>query len=392
MRHLVPGLAALLAVLAAVACSGEERGSDQPPSSVGQDQLAIMVLSADTLGAAAAGLQLDAETSGVRDNEAAAAGSLDPDDNAAELERAGRITGYELDYADSDLTALAAAEGIYEIGTRVQLFTDAGAASQFLTRQIADYVRLDGAGTSSAYRLNGVSTFSVDIGDEAIGLTTGIGLGQIPLHGTLVSFRVGPLLATAQLLRSDDVDDAIRVQQIARTLEQRIEGVLRGEVTGEPVPLPAPRSLGPPASDLDPATMALRLEDLPAGTAVADEGYVDDTTAVATFRRSFDVSSLLRLETEVRLLGSSAEASLALAGIAEELETGASVERPAAADLGDDSLAISAVLETEQSYAVVVQVGRAVGAVLAVGDTVDPATVRDLARALVARMDSAFGG
>jgi hypothetical protein len=62
VRHVTLALTTLAALVAAVACSGEERGSDRPPSSVGPEQLAIMVLPAGTLGAAAAGLQLDAET------------------------------------------------------------------------------------------------------------------------------------------------------------------------------------------------------------------------------------------------------------------------------------------------------------------------------------------
>jgi hypothetical protein len=420
----------LLVVLAlvAAACGGghhsEPRAPTDEPGRIGVDRLALMVLPQRVLGAPAVGLAIDRDASGRNDNAAAAASSIDPDDTAAALRRAGRITGYELDFVDSGLTTLTGDGGVYEVGTRVHLFRDRTSAHAFLAKQIGDFERLAGADSANGPSLRGVSTFPVArVGEEAWGVTASIAFGGIRTYGTFVAFRRGRLVGTAGLLRKNVEDDVTLVLGIARTLAERMEGVAAGRAEGLRAPLveqPAPQP-GPPPGEFDPAEMTLALADLPAGSSVLAEGYTAAAGTVATFHRVFDVDGasfagvrLVRLESGASLFDRAFGADAALATIRSTFRPvarsviGDAVGGAAARDvrvarlpnlgLGDDAVGFRSSFRSAgrrvDGWFVFVRVGRALGSVFAIAEGAGAARfdVGPLADSLAARLAAGFRG
>jgi hypothetical protein len=401
---------ALIAAAVLSACSG---GGDPepPPTDVSVEQLAIMVVPKDELGEPAAGLELDARNSGADDNAGAAVSSIDPLDTADGLARAGRITGYALDYVDPGLTSLTGEAGVFQLGTRVHLFQDDRAAEAFLAKQESDFVRLEGEVREDGVQVSRVETFAVDdLGDDSFGLTAVIAFQGVRTSGTFVAFTVGRLVGTTGLLRGASVaGDVGAVTAIARSLEQRMRGVLAGEIVDEPEPLPREEpGLGPPPGEFDPAAMALAPADLAAGAGIEREGYVDDPDAVAAFERVFasrglelDGSRLVGLASGARLYDSAVIASFALDALDAGAATGpaalagagdgTALAGPIARDgVGDAAVAFESASGGRRVTVLFVRVGRAVGWLAAVLAERGPADVGALARTLAGRVDAGF--
>ncbi len=417
------GLFALSAI--ASACGSGDDELKQALASLRDNDLAIMVLPQDQLGDEVADLEVDF-ASGFQDNKGRADDTIDPDDTADDIEKAGRINGYGLTFTDPSLSALDAGEGLLSAGTEVELFQDGSAASDFIAKQVDDYQRLEGGEVEEGVTLKDVDTFAVDgLADEAIGIRQKIDFFGLEMFGTVIVFRLQRLLGVATLARADDADTNSQVEEIARSLEQRIEGVLLGDITGTPVPIPeadgdgatAPRPAGAP----DLAAMTLSLDDLPRGVSIDREGYVADDDTVASYDRVFDLgqarigaSQLISLENGLDLYEGSSEAVLIFTTF-EELFTGASAEeffasalseggafeatdiRPASValpNLGDDAFAVrvsfGAPLGSFESVFVFVRAGRAFGSLVLTASAGDVyvSDVVLLAQAMTKRMEA----
>jgi hypothetical protein len=251
-------VAALMAGCLVVAACGDEEGdlterdvSDELERALGsmaENDLAIMVLPQEDLGEEFGNLEID-DDSGFKDSEEETDETIDPDDTAGDLERAGRISGYDLSYSDPSLSALGAGEGIIAVATELDLFKDASAASDFLAKQVEDHLRLEGQQIQGDWMLEEVETFAVvGLADEAVGIRARARLGDIQAYETVVSFTLDRLVGAADVFRADDADVSSQVEGIARALEERIRGVLLGHIGGTPVPVPQaeeePLSLG----------------------------------------------------------------------------------------------------------------------------------------------------
>lgn len=256
------GIAFLFATcLAVLAACGGGNGADELEralQSVTENDLAIMILPQEDLGEEFADLEID-EDSGFVDNEQAADGTIDPHDTADDLEQAGRINGYELGYEAPDwFSVLEAGQGVIAVDTEVVLFEDGPAASEFLAKQVDDSLRLEGEEIQTGITLEEVETFQVvGLADEAVGQRRRISFGDAQMYGTVVGFRLDRLLGSAAIVRADDANVNSQVEEIARALEERIEGVLLGDVVGTPVPLPqAEEEESPPAAATSPTAVA----------------------------------------------------------------------------------------------------------------------------------------
>jgi hypothetical protein len=369
--------------------------------------LAVMVLPQAELGPDFAAYDLW-EGSGPVANPAAAEGTPDPGDTAATLAAAGRLAGYELEYA----------RGLVSVETGVERFRDEVGAQAHLERQAADLQRLEGEDVGEGVRLSGVRIFAVDgLGDAAVGMTARASFAGSGVRATIVSFRLGTLAAAATIVRPDDADVGGRVTDLARSLERRMLGVLRGEVTGPPVALPRVTAAGAPAAAA-PAlpAMALRLADLPEAT-LTRAGYVRSDTAVAEFHREFGLSRgrlgrsrPTAIESQVDLAENAATAHIQLDLLRESGERvflkdfdslfrgksdvelrGARVKRLDVPKAGDESVTFraTAVVNDRRFTAVFtfVRVGRVVGLVNVYGfrGPIYAADVLPLARRQAAR-------
>jgi len=433
----VATLFALSAV--ASACGGgddelKQAGGDdelkQALESLWENDLAFMGLPQDKLGDEFADLEVEA--SGFQDNRARADYTIDPEDTADDLEEAGRINGFVLAYADPALSALDAqdaGEGLAGVSTEIDLFKDGDRASDFLAKQIDDFQRLEGEEVDGIV-LEEVETFAVDgLADEATGLRLQFSSDDVQGYVTFVAFRLGRLVGTATLSRADDADVNSQAEEIARALEQRIEGVLLGEITGTPVAIPEAvdvfeeATVTPPAGIPDLASMALSLDDLPADVFIGREGYVEDEDTVASYEREFyqgpralppDTLPGHSLESDIDLYDSAAEAAVAtrkleavwMSESAEELvasgfdeaggyePTNVQSKSLLLYDMGDKSLAVRVSFDTPEgsydSVLVLVRTGEVVGTLIVTGlaGRVGVTDVVPLAEAMTERMEA----
>jgi len=414
-----------LAAVASACGGGNDDELDQALQSVQENDLAIMVLPQEDLGEEFVDMEIDGD-SGFAGNEEAADDTIDPEDTADDIEQVGRVNGYSLGYETPDwFSALQAGEGLLTVGTDLDLFEDAEAASDFVLKQANDYLRLEGEEVEAGITLEKVDVFAVDkLADEAMGVRARASFGDMDMYLTFVGFRIDRLLGSASISRADDADVLSQVEDIARALEERIEGVLLGDIGETPVPTPqaeeeataaAPSEGGP-----DLAAMALSLDDLPAGVSIDQEGYVEDEDTVASYEREFDLglahigsSRAMWLESDIDLYEDAAEASSAFATnellmatsesapelFASFLSEGAGVEvtnvraeRLPTPGLGDESMAMRLFVDwpfgsCESNY-VLVRTGRVVGTLVLTGleGNVDAADALPLAEAMAARM------
>jgi hypothetical protein len=420
-----PLLAISLAVVAACGGAGDSDNElERALRSVTENDLAVMVLPQEDLGEEFAALEID-DDSGFKDNEEAADETIDPDDTADSLERAGRINGYELLYSAPSLSVLEAGVGVIEVATEVDLFRDAGVASDHLAKQVEDWQRLEGEQVEAGVTLEKVETFAVKgLADEAVGLRARGTFGEVQFYETVVAVRLDRLVGAAYAYRADDANVNSQIEAIARALEERIEGVLLGDIGGVPVPVPQADEEAaappPPEGGPDLAAMALSLDDLPAGASIDHEGYVEDEDTFASYEREFDVgfvgignSRPMGVQSEIDLYENAGEASSAFATneafiamgesdpefLAFLLSEGADVpftnvrvEPVSAPGLGDELAAAHFFLDTSlgrfETTQIFVRLDRAIGMLSLMGPAgkVDPTDAVSLAEAMAARM------
>jgi hypothetical protein len=245
MRHLFTVLAAL-ALLSASACGGGGQ-ADLTDREITDGELSLMALPLSDLGSQYADFELD-DTSGLQSNEQAIEDAFDKEDEAADVERFGRVKGYEEDYLSSE--ALMEGTGPFYISTVVVLHERADGAAGNLKDGVEDAQRAVG-GTKEDTTLEATEKFSVeDVGQEAVGLLqkgSAEADDGATFHRTIVGFRQGRLIGSVSILRLDDEDVRDEATALARKLDQRILAVLRGEVEQ-----PAPTSKPGPAATSEP--------------------------------------------------------------------------------------------------------------------------------------------
>jgi hypothetical protein len=288
------------------------------PEPVEDDQLAVMVVPRDQLGAIAKGLDLD-DDSGPYGNKEAAEDTIDRRDTAASLRAAGRVGGYELEYSSPRALDIWRSGGGYtDITTSVELFENPSDAAVYLDTQARDFARFEGRNIGPGARLTKVDVTRVtDIADSAWALRGTIQFGKIVSHGTILAFRHGRIVGAVSIGRGDTRNITGPARIAARALDHRIAAVLDGTLADKPVPLPlAP---GPGSVDRLKA-MTLSLQDLPAGITVAAEGRKQASTSKFVYFRSFKVegtpvfgSRLLTLRAESQLLATEGDARTGLA-------------------------------------------------------------------------------
>jgi hypothetical protein len=346
-----------LAVLAALLGAGAAQPRPAP-GGVTTEQLALMVVPKSQLGSVADGLEI-ALGSGVEDNAAAADDSLDPKDDAAQLARAGRLTGYALEYDDLAFDSLVRQRGVVSVQTTVSLFTSSSAANEFMTKGIADATKYAGRYVGDGLYLDEVGVNAVTgLGDRAASMTGSGRFGSARFHETSIGFRTGTIFAEVTIARADAkpaLDDALR---IAQKLARRIGLAASGTLRERPVAVPETAKQGRPPADGPALTpMVLTPGDVGPGARVARQAYVADREAIGSFERAFAPlrlggSVLTALESDVSLLrspreskGSFRQVQLAYSSpdlarlFTDELGSPAEVELHEALPAGDDAIA-----------------------------------------------------
>jgi hypothetical protein len=328
-------VAALAVACLAGSASGDRRtAGHRADTQISAAELALMPLSLSDLGPSAAKLPLSHD-SGVHTNTAAAQ-DTNTATTAATFSRLGRLTGYELDYSDPALAALASGHGLTEISTEVSVFRDASAASAGLAFERKDDLTV--APLRSPLLSLTASTFSVaKVGDASFGLDVvarPIGIGA--LYDTGVAFRLGSMVATVAITgAAPDGLDPLALS-LGRKLAARMKGVLTGKVGGTPVALLPKLKAGPPAHGPDLSKLTIGPSDL-AGAKTTHQGYsVDnDLHPLSEFDRELSpAGSFAFIEATTALFGSASQARITSALLIDTLASKQALDQTLGPDFG----------------------------------------------------------
>ena len=226
------GATILLLAAVAIACGGGDK-AETDAQEVSDEDLAAMVLTQSDLGPELAELSLE-ESSGFDTNEARLQEADDPEDEAHDQQTFGRLNGFDRQFFGPE--ALLGGQGVLLIALGATLFADADGASGYLEDEVQDVERHVGQ-TDLEMLLEAADRFEVSqVGDEAIGLRTRASMlseeGEpARIYVTYVWFRRGNLIGDIAVARMDDEDASARALELAKRLDERIQAVLRDELT-----------------------------------------------------------------------------------------------------------------------------------------------------------------
>ena len=206
-----------------VPASSSSSDDETKPTEISESQLAYMVLDHSELGKEYDDFFLTVE-SGFETNDDYGGG-----DSAyiRNLVRMGRLTGYKDGYANYTNDS-----GVFFVQTSVSMFRDTAGASELVQQSLQDAEESDAEGVTTS----SITPFDTPrIGDEAVGFVARRDLGAEDgeggsLFGTHVVFRVGSLTADVQIASDDDEDIRSDATDLAAKLEQRIAGVISGDI------------------------------------------------------------------------------------------------------------------------------------------------------------------
>ena len=303
-----------------------------------------MVLQPEDIEAGLPGVDMRLDDGGYTDNESAADNTPDPDDTGADLEARGRIEGYSYNYSNpadpvfSFSSSSPADPVVVTVGTSVDLFDTPESASAFIQRQMDDLRRF--AEESDEIVLEEFQeSVTPDLGDDTVAawLILDPADEENKSSGALVMWRRGPVVALLGILsrggqdRSADVEELARqTEELALRMDQRIDGVLAGEITATPLmPTPAHTSqasltlLNDPDEDVplegyNLPEMLISLADMPEGTVIEMEGFVGGLGPSREYEREFasegtiislGSSRIISIITRVRLYTNTLDAS-----------------------------------------------------------------------------------
>ena len=214
------GATALICGALLAGCGGGK--SPDVTRNVTRADLGRMALSKRALGPLAKGLEDRKGESGPTGNRAGADDTVDPRDTARTLARAGRVTGYQWNYA---ARRRPAPKGVLGMSIEVELFRTEKAASRYLKKQIHDFERFGGRDLEGL-KLASVETFDVgDVGDEAQGVRAVARFGKDALFDTVVGFRRGRVVGSAAVFLGRELVISSDVERIADALDDRIKRV-----------------------------------------------------------------------------------------------------------------------------------------------------------------------
>ncbi len=241
-------LLAPLAMLSFI-CSGSGT-SDLSKRDLNDSELIAMALPREELGSAYSAFTAD-EDNGLQTLEDRVADATDEDDERADLQRAGFAKAYDQNYISQD-AAFGGSEGVFLVGTSVDLYGDAAGALVDWNDQLTnDFPNEVGKADADGATITSYDAYETpNIADEAAGrvlhIDTGEDSGGLKFTATIAYFRRGRIVAGVGLGRLDDKNVQDEVVSIAQQLDKRIVGVLKGKIRprGEPTVEPTPGPLG----------------------------------------------------------------------------------------------------------------------------------------------------
>lgn len=300
MRWALAG-GAIFGVLAFL--SGSAAG--QPLATPTRAQLQLMPLPQSVFGSEAGPLRVDS-SSGWTSNKESANDDFDATMTARKLARIGRIIGFDVEF--DDLTKASRPGLLVDADSDVDLFRSESGAARYFALQLSEFHRFEGKKLQNGLSFDHVSYFAVPRIAGAEGIRFRIHAGALTLWETGVEFRIGVLVASAGLGRTDTKDVQTEPRLLATALNRRIHGVLAGTVHDKPLTQRIAKlgGLGRPPGGPDLSKMTPLAIDFTGRAKPTRESYVRDSDDVAKFIRTFNSvrfgsSTLALLEATVEL-------------------------------------------------------------------------------------------
>jgi len=163
----------------------------------------------------------DAATEPMSNPDLLTRATLDPNDEASDIVRFGRVTGAAGSYPGDDSVAYV----------WIDVLSDADAAHGYLLDYAGDVFKGAGGTHAPDAAALGVAEFPMEAGEEAIGLD----LTDPDGRETAVVFRLGRIVVWASYARDDEADTRVALQYLADEVSDRVITTL---TTGSPA---APR-------------------------------------------------------------------------------------------------------------------------------------------------------
>lgn len=257
MSSRIPVLLAFISTVLAVgmlaACGGGGEGEDVTGPNITDADLTMMVLSMAELRDVYPGFE-GIEVSSFKTNEQTAAEDFNPQDEAEDLQRFGRVKEYIRTYGSPEMEEPLGPEQAFLLASRVQLFQEAEGASGYLKDDLAE-MEADAGKESEGAVVEQAKRFKVKgIGDESAGMRARMVFPEdngpgIEAYGTWVFFRRGCLLASVVLVTMEDTDVSATVEALSREADNRIQAILLLAAQVTPTPAqPTPTAAQPTAT------------------------------------------------------------------------------------------------------------------------------------------------
>jgi hypothetical protein len=358
VRRLLP----VLLGLGVVACGAASVASAAPAPA---NPLAPLVLPRAQLGKLAQGFEVEL-LSGSTTNARAADDSFDPNDTAAEVTKAGRVSGYTLVYGDVGFGALRKGNGLIDVGTSLDYFRSVPHAEAYELKSLRDLRRVQGKNLQGVVVERSTAFPVQGLGPRAVGLRIVQRVGKKRIYGTFVDFQIDKILCEALINRADNKNVNAQAVALGRKLAGRIISYAQGTLKASPVPLPRPLGTAKPGAKApDLSAMVPTQQDLKGKGGVFQQAFSPDDLAIGSYIREFRFgpsSGLFQLRTTAALERSRREAAgrmLVLRSVFTGPDGAATVVQavggsgPAKLDgirhpgLGEESFAVSATFTSQ---------------------------------------------
>ena len=281
------------------------------------DDLAALVLQQSDYGLLALGLEIS-DDSGDGDNEEAAGDFETIEVTTEDLDRLGRLNGYQLSFDRATVD-----EGIpFQLGSWVELFTESGDPESYVDLGLEDIRSSDGIGGIEIVELIDLAVPEMEHARAWRAVIRVPGY-RSELTQTFAILQRGRLIGGVKVLEFGSTDRAPEMIGLIQQLDARLQGALDGTlVVSVDHVLPATdedREVPAPIGGPDLTTIALDAADIGAGWEIDENGYYADPTLLAQFERSFAYrdlgaaligsSEVVAIESVVQLWSSAQQAA-----------------------------------------------------------------------------------
>jgi hypothetical protein len=215
---------------------------------------------------------------------------MDPINSAELLELSG--------YVEGNGSSFFHPQELFFVQSAVNSFNSARAARSFVSKTLQDLRLYQGQDIEGA-TLRSVEEFDASImGDGAVGVRVVASLTIADILVTSVVWLRDTAVLTVDIISLEDADHNAAALRLAQRMDDKLEGVMSGEIVATPGPTPgSPGDLtgreAAIAEGYDLQAMALSRQEVSIAAIIASSGYDELTESVATYNQEIAARSFI---------------------------------------------------------------------------------------------------